>query len=305
MFKNFYISKVVLLAISFMFVNCADKKTKKTDIEQSEVKTLEEKLTSKIVYVSHLEDDLEIFVMDVNGNNAIQLTNNTAEDMYPSWSHNGTKIAFLSDRNGEMGIYIMNADGSEQKLIKANTFAIPAWSNNDKKLLITEDIENGRLLKTVNIENGIETLIITGSKSDGYGKWASTGTYIVFESNRDGDSEIYSVNTADSSHLKRLTENPNLDEWPSWSKDSKQIAYTSGVEGNKDIWIMNADGTNKQKVTEDITIGDSFPSWSPDNKRIIFATFTDNVAPEIYVIDIEQKSITKLGNGSGPDWSPF
>jgi len=299
LFKTFCVTFIAILITS-----CGKTKNLKT-VEGQMLKKGKVSKTSLIVYVSHLEEDLEIFVMNVDGSNSNRLTTNTAEDMYPSWSHDGTMIAFLSDRDGDMGVYTMNADGTNQRLIKAHSSAIPAWSFDDKRLLITDDNVLGSKIITIDLITKEERLVNSGSQSDGFGKWVASGMAIVFESRRDGNGEVYRVNAMDGSNLIRLTENPNLDEWLSWSQDGKKIAYTTGLEGDKDIWIMDADGSNKQILTKDISIGDSFPSWSPDNNKIVFTTFTDNVAPEILVIDIAQNAVEKISDGSGPIWSPF
>ncbi|MFC1562342.1 TolB family protein, partial [candidate division KSB1 bacterium] len=72
----------------------------------------------------------EIFVMNADGSNQTNLTNNSDYDGNPSWSPDGSKIAFDSDRNGKWEIYIMNSDGTNQTRLTNNPSenGFPAWS---------------------------------------------------------------------------------------------------------------------------------------------------------------------------------
>src|SRR5215203_1605780 len=68
----------------------------------------------KIAFSSSRDGNAEIYVMNSDGSNQINLTNNSADDSGPSFSSDGTKIAFNSNRDGNYEIYVMNSDGSNQ-----------------------------------------------------------------------------------------------------------------------------------------------------------------------------------------------
>jgi hypothetical protein len=96
-------------------------------------------------------------------------------------------------------------------------------------------------------------------------EWSSGGSRIAFASDRDGNSEIYTVNP-DGSGLWRLTIDPRFDLFaPTWSPDGSQIAFESRVHGsddNSDIYIMLADGSGLTRLTDDPG-DDRIPVWSP------------------------------------------
>jgi Tol biopolymer transport system component len=91
---------------------------------------------------------------------------------------------------------------------------------------------------------------------------------IVFHSERDGNMEIYVMNT-DGSDQRRLTNNDADDVCPAWSPDGTQIAFVSNRGGNDEIYVMNADGSGQRRLTNN-DADDGFPAWSPDGMRIAF-----------------------------------
>ena len=85
---------------------------------------------TKIAFHSNRDGNSEIYVMNADGSEQTNLTNNRAPDAFPSWSPDGKKIAFSSDRDGNSEIYVMNADGSEQVNLTNNRAQdwFPSWS---------------------------------------------------------------------------------------------------------------------------------------------------------------------------------
>ena len=127
---------------------------------------------------------------------------------------------------------------------------------------------------------------------------------IAFQSNRDGNMEIYLMDT-NGGHVQRLTNNPKDDTLPAWSPDGTQIIFTGGETNNETLYIMNADGSNLHPLGVN-RIGWN-ASWSPDGKKIVFTGYGNN-SPEIYVADIEggnaQALTNDLTNDDYPRWSP-
>ena len=138
---------------------------------------------------------------------------------------------------------------------------------------------------------------------------------IVFQSNRDGNSEIYVMND-DGTQVQRLTNNPLYDAIPMWSPDGRTIAfmrdlYSAGVgKGQQyDLFIMKADGSNQRNLTDHPAL-DVKPSWSPDGRHLAF-TSSRSGRWEIHIMDILSGSVKQLtdsakrdGYAGSPDWSP-
>ena len=99
------------------------------------------------------------------------------------------------------------------------------------------------------------------------------GVKIAFDSNRDGNDEIYVMNS-DGTNMTNLTNNPADDEFPSWSPDGTKVAFESGY----DIYVMNADGSDWTRLinwSPDNPAWGQDPSWSPDGTKIVFTSQLD------------------------------
>ena len=134
--------------------------------------------------------------------------------------------------------------------------------------------------------------------------WSPEGAQITFDSDRDGDFEIY-VMDADGSN-EQLTFNSSVDEYPAWSPDGAQIAFDSNRDGDHEIYVMDADGSNQQQLTFNDS-DDGFPAWSPEGAQIAFTSNRDGDW-EIYIMDAdgnneEQLTTNDIDDGY-PAWSP-
>ena len=129
---------------------------------------------------------------------------------------------------------------------------------------------------------------------------------IAFQSNRDGNFEIYSMNPNGTSQT-RLTTNSASDTLPSWSPDGTKIAFTSARDGNLEIYTMNADGSGQTRITNNPAF-DEFPGWSPDGTKIVFDSGRDDPSGEIYTMNANGTNVVRLTNDPGFDfaavWSP-
>jgi VCBS repeat-containing protein len=126
---------------------------------------------------------------------------------------------------------------------------------------------------------------------------------IVFSSTRDGNSEIYVMNS-DGSGVTRLTTNPATDTNPVWSPNHKKITFTSTRDGNPDIYVMNADGTALTRLTSK-DASDASPAWSPDGTKIAFARRVGSNW-DIYVINADgtSKAPARLTSNPASDATP-
>jgi len=128
---------------------------------------------------------------------------------------------------------------------------------------------------------------------------------IVFYSDRDGDYEIYVMNT-DGTNVTKLTINTATDATPAWFPDCKKIAFNSDRDGDKEIYVMDTDGTNVVQLTSNTAL-DREPDISTDGSKIAFVSNRDGDY-EIYVMNTDGTNVTKLtintAYDTAPAWSP-
>jgi len=128
---------------------------------------------------------------------------------------------------------------------------------------------------------------------------------IAFTSERDGNAEIYVMNS-DGSEQTNLTNSPSADFRPRWSADGARIAFHSyeegDVGGNAEIYMMDADGRNWIRLTRD-GASDKFPDWSPDGQKIIFVSDRDGNF-EIYVMNNDGTQVRRLTDNPAQDYFP-
>lgn len=125
---------------------------------------------------------------------------------------------------------------------------------------------------------------------------------IAFVSSRDGNPEIYTINT-DGTDLTRLTNDPAIDEEPAWSPDGRRIAFVRSSE----LHVMNADGSNVRRIFSGSNTQN--PSWSPDGTKIAYSALSNGSA-NLWVVSPNAggPGPTLLFEAPGwdaqPSWSP-
>ena len=282
---------------------------------------------AQIAFVSQRDGNPEIYVMDVDGKNQRRLTNHPDNDLSPSWSPDGKRIVFFSNRDGHVHvihglpayeIYVMDADGGNPQNLTNNPFddRNPSWAPDGKRIVFQsnrdKDNPQNYEIYVMDADGGNQQNLTENPNEDQYPSWSPDGKRIVFSSAREGHfigefgitDEIY-VMDVDGGNQQRLTENRQNDWFPSWSPDGKRIAFSSDRKGefeNFEIYVMDVDGGNQQRLTEN-RVYDEWPSWSPDGKRIAFYSCRDGNA-EIYVMDADGGNPQNLTNNRHDDASP-
>jgi serine/threonine protein kinase len=116
---------------------------------------------------------------------------------------------------------------------------------------------------------------------------------IVFQSNRDGDFQIYSIGI-DGNDLQKLTDNNWDDQYPAVSPDGRRIVFQSRRDGNWEIYVMDIDGRNQQRLTNH-SAWDRLPTWSPDGRQIAFLSDRNgNFA--VYIMDADGQNVRQITN---------
>lgn len=219
----------------------------------------------------------------------------------PSWSYDGTRLAFVSTRDGNAEIYTVSPSGGAVTRLTNNPAAdtLPTWFGNHG-IAFTSTRGGARDVYVMYPGGPLisgEPLIfgITGNAGNNYdADWRSltpaapsnvSASRIAFvradRSNAD-NADIYTANP-DGTNEVNVTNSPQKELYPAWSPDGTMIAYIRRPD--KMLFVMNADGTNVRELTSisDVAVK---PSWSPDGRRIAFIGGSD-LAYTLAVVNVD------------------
>ena len=149
----------------------------------------------------------EIYLMNSDGSNQTNLTNNPAADFFPDWSPDGTKIAFASGRDGFSGIYVMDADGSHLTRLTKTSASEPRWSPDGTKIAFTSDRDGNNEIYVMNADGSNPVRLTNNSADDYHSCWSPDGAKIAFNS-----EGIYVMN-ADGSNPAPITTDGREPDW--------------------------------------------------------------------------------------------
>jgi Tol biopolymer transport system component len=179
----------------------------------------------------------------------------------------GEKIIFQSNRS-PVGIYVMNSDGSNQRILIEGNVQSPKWNKTRDKIVYVKD-----MWPEISIQD-------------------PTQRYEIFITNADGSNPI------------RLTNNLSYDHHPCWSPDGTKIVFESGRDGLPSqnlhgLYIMNSDGTNQEKILniQNNSVSGCDPCFSHDGNKIIYG------GTNLYSINLSNKDMTQLVSRSSSEIS--
>lgn len=223
-----------------------------------------------------------------------------------------TEIAFISDRTGERELYVMSADGRDQR---------PATTGGTLKMF-PEWTPDGRAVLYTNYAGGQPGFFITSRDQAAIkpgpilrallpglpkyrGRFDPTGEELAMVSSVDGAAEIFRVRRK-GTEPRRLTNHPAIDISPSWSPDGRQIVFCSDRSGAPQLYIMDRDGGSLRRLTYTGAYNAS-PTWSPDGRWIAYETRVRGQF-DLWLIDpsgqINFPIVQHPRSDEAPTWSP-
>lgn len=227
----------------------------------------------------------------------------------PAWSADGRRIAFVTGRDGNREINVMNADGTDQTRLTTNSVSdsYPAWSpgpSGSARIAFTSTRDGDAEIFVMDADGTDQTRLTFSAGVDRRPDWYPRGGRIAFESFRDGNYELYAMDT-DGERQTRLTFHRAPDTGGSWKSNGKSLAFSSGEAGAADIFAFRTNRQGRRRhprgrhrlISDDKDKHNS--AWSPDGGQMAFTsrgltyvtTFgAKNVRPELAAL------------GSNGDW---
>ena len=258
----------------------------------------------------------QVFVVNADGSGAHTLTNRPlAFDARPTWSPDGTRVAFESTVDGKRSIWVMQADGQAlRRLTDVSGTASdsgPAWSPDGSRIAYASDRDGNSEIYVVGVDGAAPKRLTDNPAADAFPTWSPDGARLAFISDRDGQVGVW-VMGADGSSPSRLVPGPVTPAArAAWSPDGRSIAFASDRDnGNLDIFVadLSTGGGSAAAVTKVISSPgqDGEPAWSPDGTKLAFASDRDG-GPEVYVANRDGSNVVKLTDkprSFAPAWAP-
>ncbi len=269
--------------------------------------------TPKIVFGSTRGDNSNIYVMNPDGSDVVNLTPTLSRARDPVWSPSGEQILFASNREGELDIYLMDADGKNIKPVfeKAGTRYSPTWHPNGVEIAY---LDYGEWAIYTADKNGRNTKHIAGTgKTGGYPDWSPNGSeiaYVVFvEKTVKYHVRIINIETGVHRTLRHILPQISMLD-PTWSPEGSRIAYGSlhlliGQAADQGtIYIMDRDGSDLQEMVPKADPRVSNPIWSPHGDAILYEQKVDGDR-QIFRLHFRSRVTTQLthkGSNYDADW---
>jgi len=250
---------------------------------------------AKIAFVSTVEENTDIYILDLNSLAVTRVTNALEKDSAPSWSPDGQRLAFESFRDGNYEIYVTNIDGSNQVRLTNDPAGDtnPVWSPvSDEIAFSSTRFGNSDILLLT--PNGAINTLTTSIAADNAPAWSPDGSTIAYRSLTSGELSDLCIVNRDGLDQKCLTKGPSEYSAPVWSPTGRQFAVSAKQSGGYGISIFDVDNPENvtQLFSQDVEPRGT-PFWSPEGARLVFQAKTGGDM-ELYIVTVPTNEFVRL-----------
>jgi len=259
---------------------------------------------STIVFISDRDGSKELYAMDFDGRNPRRLTAHKSLVLNPDAK--GGKIVFTSYVHRFPQIWIMNADGSNQKELPTGLElnASPGLSPDGSQIAFAGSAKGNVDIYALNAAGGGLRRLTTTHALEASPDWSPIGRQIAYTSDQTGSPQIW-VMDAEGTNARRLTYAGNWNDEVAWSPRGDKIAFACRNEGDFNICVMDIATGATVQLTADGSNG--HPAWSPEGEKIVYQSRRGGKT-QIYTMDSaggeNKKVLTEGANNMQPVWMP-
>ena len=222
----------------------------------------------QVAYVTNVDGHYDVYVTDLDGGSPVRITAEETEEFLGDWSPDGEWLVFTRrGREESQGLWLRNPAGVNLFQLTSDDDVGPVWSPDGDAIAFVRNVDGNRDIYLLLPEDDDDWRgpvkaqpLIASPAADHSPDWAPDGDTLVYVSERDGNPEIYTLESDEDDPPLRLTTNEAKDSQPVWSPDGKRIAFVSDLHGEGEIFVMDADGSNQQRLTHN-DARDHSPDW--------------------------------------------
>ncbi|MEE8362206.1 MAG: protein kinase, partial [Gemmatimonadales bacterium] len=264
-----------------------------------------------------------IWTVELATGRAVRVTENLSLNVSPQWLPDGRGLLFVSNRNGPRDVYLVWLDGSGARRsdpVRVTTGLNPhsiSIADDGSKLVYSQlvfrtNIWELPIPETRSVSLSVAKQVTVGNQTIENHGLSSDGQWLAYDSNRDGNQEIYVMSLA-GGEPRQLTTDPGDDFHPDFSPDGSELAFYSIRHGTRDLFLIAADGGNEIRLT-DSPNQEYHPTFSPDGLSIAYQEI--EAAGRGYIMLLTRDAIggewsaprqlVEVGDGfsDGVRWSP-
>lgn len=202
----------------------------------------------------------QLYVMSADGSDARRLAATESADFMPRWSPDGEWIAFLSDREGAVRLYVMPSGGGEAHSVLPDSFRAtpgnPTWSPDGKRIGFDALVGPAYDIFSVEVATSTVENLTRSAETEWYPVWGPDGGHILAGvltgTPQEGTHQIVAIDLTSGrrSPVTRVTPRSGRarDWWPTWSPDGTRIVFASRRAGPWSLFVIDADGTNERAL---------------------------------------------------------